>query len=104
MTNINPNTKDLEFEVLGFKVRFKPDTDAGQDGVIEVVERVSKEAEIIRERFPELSKGQVAVLTALKMAKELVQLDKDYRDSINKVQASANDALRFLEEISTNVS
>jgi cell division protein ZapA (FtsZ GTPase activity inhibitor) len=101
MTDTNVNTKDLEYEVLGFKVRFKRDHDAEQDQVAEVVEKVSKEAEIIKEKFPELSKGQIAVLTALKLAKDLVELDKEYRENINKIQASANDSLRFIEEIST---
>ena len=104
MTNSNPNTKDLEFEVLGFRVKFRPDGDAEQKGATAVVDRVSKEAEIIREKFPELSKGQVAVLVALKMAKELEQLDNEYHENINKIQTSANDALRFIEEISTSVS
>ena len=98
------NTKDLEFEVLGFRVRFKEEDDAQQDEVQKVVSLVQKEADIIKEKFPELNRGQVAVLIALKMAKDLVHLDSEYRENIEKIQTSASDALNFIAGVSTGVN
>ena len=49
---------------------------------------------------PGLSQSQVAVLLALKFAGEKLALEKEYRENINQLRATAADALQFIEDVS----
>lgn len=89
-----------EFEVLGFNVRFKADASEDSGRAREIVEFVSKEAVKIKEAYPSLDNGQVAVLLALKMANDNMKLSMEYNESITELQRSAMDALQTIEEIS----
>ena len=56
----------LEFEVLGFKVKFKPEGEDQPVSASEVVECVNNEANNLRNNFPQLSEGELgAFLLAL---------------------------------------
>jgi len=90
MLNMEEN---IEFEVLGFNVRFKPENGEDYEAAKNVVEFVCQEAEKIRENKPDLEKGKIAVLLALKLAKENIGLNKEYRENINMLQNTAVDAL-----------
>ncbi|MFZ8932685.1 MAG: cell division protein ZapA [Bacteriovoracaceae bacterium] len=93
-----------EFEVLGFNVRFKAGDDDNSNRARDIVEFVSKEAVKIKEAYPGLDNGQVAVLLALKMANDNMKLSMEYQSSISELQKSALDALQTIEEISPSVS
>ena len=97
---MNSLREDKEFNVLGYNIRLK-EADEGQ--LItpeEIVELVMREADMIREKSPNLNQGQIAVLVALKVASEKMSLDKEYRDNITRLQSTASDALQFIEEVS----
>lgn len=95
-------TESHEFEVLGFNVRFKSEGDNDPNGAKEIVEFVTQEAVKIRENYPNLDNGQVAVLLALKMASDNIKLNREYKDNISQLQKSALDALQTIEEISAS--
>ncbi len=89
-----------DFEILGSRVKINPDKVSGETTPNEIVEYVRQTATSIKTEAPQLENGQVFLLAALKIAEENLNLNREYRDNIKTVQASAQDALRFIEEVS----
>ena len=97
----NRENKDLEFDVLGFKIKFRPEEEEESNiAVSDIISFVSQEAKNISEFHPTLSRGEVAILMALKMAKEKLSLEREYQENIDKLQTTAKDALQYIEEVS----
>ncbi len=93
------NRKDLEFDVLGYSIKLKP-SEENSLSPSEIIEYVRERAEKIQDTNPNLDRGQVAILVALGLAVEKKNLEKDFRDNVENLQLSANDALNFIEEVS----
>ncbi len=93
--------KKLNFELLGHQITFNPDEN--KDGNIisseEVVKFVKLESKNILEKSPNITQGQLAVLTSLKLAEDLLSLQNDYKDNVRKLKSSALDALKFIEDV-----
>ncbi len=91
----------MEFDVLGFKIKLKPDEGDG-DAIQpkEVVDYVHREAVKIQELAPQLEKGQVAILVALNLAKDRMAMEREYSQNVAKLQNQAVDALKYIEEVS----
>lgn len=98
------NEGNTDFDVLGYTVTFRPSTEEGQIAPEQVLDYVRKEANIIKRNSPNLDSGQIAVLLALKLAKENFDLKNDFKDNIDRLQASANDALQYFEEVVPTLS
>lgn len=92
--------KDLEFEVLGQKIKLRADEGASSVPPELIVSTVLEEAKKIHEKSPHLSQAQLATLVALKLASEKLSLDKEYRETIEELQLTAKDALQYIEEVS----
>lgn len=92
-----------DFEILGFKVRFKSDGADGSfpEGVSakSVVDLVKKESMLIAQSMSGLSNGNVAILAALKIAAEKLALENDYKANIDKLQNTSAEALNLIEHI-----
>ncbi|MFT6068540.1 MAG: cell division protein ZapA (FtsZ GTPase activity inhibitor) [Bacteriovoracaceae bacterium] len=97
---MNSKQENLDFDVLGFKVSFKPDHFADQSTAERIVDYVREEASKIKDRVPHLDQGQVAILAALQIASEKVSMEIECKDAINQLQVTADDALKFIEEVS----
>ncbi len=93
MDNIKDN---LEFNVLGYQVKFSPTGDHNASPR-EAVELVRQEANAIKSKAPSLADGQVAVLVALKLASEKLNLAKEYKDNIQDLKKAAQEALNLVE-------
>jgi len=96
------NERDTQeiFEVLGFKIKLKKDEKLEGISPTDIVGFVQSEASIIFKQSPQLAPHQVAVLLALKFAGEKLALEKEYRENINQLRATAVDALQYIEEVS----
>ncbi|MBG07690.1 MAG: hypothetical protein CME68_02970 [Halobacteriovoraceae bacterium] len=90
----------LEFEVLGFKVKFKPEGEDQSVSASEVVECVNNEANNLKNDFPQLSQGELSVLLALHFAKKNIAVEKEYKSNIQQLNKKACDALSLVETIS----
>ena len=86
------NTGELEFEVMGLMVKFRP-KEGEENKPVEVIEYLKREANDIRIKKPNVTNEQLAILVALKSAEELVQLREEYRDSINRLHLTAKEIL-----------
>jgi len=89
-----------EFDVLGYKIKLKPDESSNDVAPADVVNYIMHEAEGLLEAQPQLDKGQAAILVALKIASEKLNLEREFRDNVEKMRSTASDALQFIEEVS----
>ena len=93
------NGNNLEFDVLGTKVRLKPDNNDKQFSANKIVEHVCQEANNIKETFPHLENQKIVTLVALKIAEDFLKMGNEYQININKLQSTAKDALYELDEL-----
>lgn len=102
---MNNNREELEFDILGYKVKFRPEEDEGNAPVEKVAEYICNQADEIMSKSPNIDKGQILLLIALKAVKEKMDLEIEYKDNLSQLQMTASDALQFIEEVSpsTNV-
>lgn len=97
---MNNELENLDFDVLGFRVKFRPDQFANAGMAQDIVDYVRDEASKIKDRVPHLDQGQVAILAALQIASEKVSMETECKDAIEELQVTAGDALKFIEEVS----
>ena len=90
-------SNNLEFDVLGFKVKVRPDEDT-EILPEHVVKLVQEEALSITKRFPQLEPGRVATLVALKLATDKLKLDKEFRQSVHEFERQAREALSLIDQ------
>lgn len=88
-------SQDIEFNVLGCKVRYNPEQDEGQVAK-QVIELVQTEIDSLRLNRPGLKDTDVAVLVALKIATEMKQLEEEYKKNVFKLEESLETALQSL--------
>lgn len=95
---------EMEFELLGQKIRFRPDESDVQFNAFDVVSLVKKKVDSIKEQNEALGDEQLSLLVALELAKEVISLNKEYRNNINELELVASKALEHIEEISSSVN
>jgi cell division protein ZapA (FtsZ GTPase activity inhibitor) len=84
-------SQEEEFSVLGCKVRLRPDSnDNNAKAVIDLVDAEVKQLRLAR---PGLRDTDVAVLVALKIATEKMQIEDEYKESILKLESLLSSAL-----------
>ena len=88
-------SQELEFNVLGCKVKLKPEQNDG-DIAKAVIDRLMAEIQQLKMSRPGLRDTDVAVLVALKIATEKVQLEDEYKNNIFKLEKSLETALLSL--------
>jgi len=93
------NGNNLEFDVLGLNVKFKAEDQNGAARPEDIVRLVREEALMIQAKSPTLERSKIAVLVALKLASDKINLEQECQTNIDKLQSSAKDALSFIEEV-----
>lgn len=89
------HSQELEFNVLGCKVKVQPEQNDSHIAKA-VIEQVQVEIQQLKSARPLLRDTDVAVLVALKVAKEKLQLEQEYKDNIFKLEESLENALGVL--------
>ncbi len=95
--------EELEFEVLGYKLKIRPEGDSAVTAQ-EIVDYVRNETNEVRTKSPNITEGQVAILTALKITKEKLEIEHEYQENINQLNLVAKDALGHVEQIDSKNS
>ncbi len=85
-------SQEEEFNVLGCKVKYRPEQNDSQNAKA-VIDTVLREVEDLKLKRPMLKDTDVAVLVALKLATERMQIEDEYRMNILKLEASLESAL-----------
>lgn len=91
--------KTREYDVLGCRVKLAATGKEAQFSADDVVLQVREEAEVILRKNPNLSKAQVAVLVALKLAADKMTIDHEFKESVDEFQATARGAIEQIEQI-----
>lgn len=88
-------SQEQEFNVLGCKVTVRPEQNDSHNAKA-VIELVLREIEELRLKRPKLRDTDVAVLVALKLATDKLQLEDEYKENILKLEESLQTALQSL--------
>ena len=88
-------SQDIEYNVLGCKVRVRPDQNDSYNAKA-VIDLVNAEIQQLKTARPLLRDTDLAVLVALKIATEKVQLEDEYKNNILKLEGSLETALQAL--------
>lgn len=88
-------SREEEFNVLGCKVKYRPEQNDSHNAKA-VIDLVMSEIETLKSKRPMLKDTDVAVLVALKLATEKMQLEDEYKQSILKLESSLESALEFV--------
>ncbi len=88
-------SQEIEFNVLGCKVKVQPGQN-DSDQAKAVIDSVSAEIQQLKSKRPMLRDTDVAVLIALKVATEKLQLEDEYKKNIFKLEESLEIALGAL--------
>ena len=88
-------SQEVEFSVLGCKVKYKPEQNDSHIAKA-VIDLVLSEVQELKLKRPMLKDTDVAVLVALKMATERMQLEDEYKANILKLESSLESALEFV--------
>ena len=91
--------KTNEYDVLGYRVNLADSSGCGRVSADEIVNLVKREAELIQSNKPNLNRGQIATLVALKMAADKLALDQDFKQSVNQFQVNTRNAIEEIERI-----
>lgn len=88
-------SQETEYNVLGCKVRVKPDQNESTNAKA-VVDLINAEIQVLKSSRPQLRDTDLAVLVALKVATEKLQLEDEYKQNIFKLEESLETALQAL--------
>lgn len=88
------DSQEVEFNVLGCKVKVQPNKDDGKAKF--VIDSISAEISQLKSKRPMLRDTDVAVLVALKVATEKLELEDEYKKNIFKLEESLELALSAL--------
>lgn len=88
-------SQEQEFDVLGCKVKYRPERHDSHNAKA-VIDLVLLEIQELKAKRPLLRDTDVAVLVALKMATEKLELEDEYKMNILKLEESLETALQAL--------
>lgn len=96
---MNTSLKDLEFDVLGLNVRFKPEDENKKVPPKEVVDYVLSECAGLKGRLPQLDTAQLSILAMLQIGQKYLELLNEYKEELERIQSSTKDILSTVEQI-----
>jgi len=85
-------SQEKEFDVLGCKVKYRPTLNDSHNAKA-VIDLVLSEIQELKNKRPMLRDTDVAVLVALKLATEKLELEDEYKTNILKLEESLETVL-----------
>ena len=86
-------SQEKEFDVLGCKVKYRPSLN-DTDNAKAVIDLVLSEIGELKTKRPMLRDTDVAVLVALKIATDKMQIEDEYKTNILKLETSLETVLQ----------
>lgn len=93
------NNKGLEFNILGSQVRLSAQ-ESDDSRAKAAIELVQKEVETMKNQNSRLKDTDIAVLVALKMATQKLEVESDFQTSVGSLKQGIKEALEFIEVVS----
>ena len=94
------NELGSEFNILGCQVRLQADS-ADLEKANAAISVVQDEIDTLKTANPSLKDTDLAVLCALKIATKAQDLEAEYKDNIISLKSGIEEALNFIEDVST---
>lgn len=92
-------SEGFEYNILGCKVRVKQD-EPDQKDAKKAIDLVTNEINELKNKNSKLKDLDLAVLVALKLAADKIEIESEYKDNVFALRSGINDALNFIEEVS----
>ena len=98
---MDKNLSVIDFEILGYKVKLR-ESEGSESSVTphDVVDLVRRESNKIMDKAPQLSSGEVAILVALQLAQENLEISQSYQEELANLKSKAGEALNLIEDVS----
>ena len=92
--------QSLEYNILGCVVRIKADENNNKNAE-KAIELLNNEIMSLKSHNPKLKDIDVAVLSALKLASNSLDIEAEYKENVFALKSGIEDALNFVEQVST---
>ncbi len=103
MDSVDSAESAKDYEILGYKVRLRKLEATGVETPDRIVEHVRERADMLLNKMPHLGRGEAVLLVALSLAQEKLELQAEFRESVDHFHRVAEDALECIESISPAV-
>jgi cell division protein ZapA (FtsZ GTPase activity inhibitor) len=92
---------EREYDILGFKLKVNPEEEGEQSKVTSqrVIEFVQKKISELKDRYPQLSDAQIAVLLAMESSRERLEIEEDFKQSVEFYDNQAQRVKDLVETI-----
>lgn len=88
-----------EYNILGCNIRISADED-NNDKAFKAIQTLKEEIMEMREQRPGLRDIDLAVMSALKIASRLHEVESDYQTNVSSLRSSVEEALNYIEKVS----
>tara|TARA_B100000925_G_scaffold98118_1_gene71638 strand:- start:7246 stop:7560 length:315 start_codon:yes stop_codon:yes gene_type:complete len=92
---------EREYDILGFKLKVNPEEEGEQSKVTSqrVIEFVQKKISELKDKYPQLSDAQIAVLLAMESSRERLEIEEDFKQSVEFYDNQAQRVKDLVETI-----
>lgn len=90
--------KNMEYTILGQQIKLT-NAQEEHEQALAAMEIVKKMAKSIKEKNFHLKNDEIAVLVALKLADEKLQLEKEFADNLDQIHFNARDILQDIDTL-----
>jgi len=101
--SITQENQSLEYNILGCVVRIKADENNNKNAE-RAIDLLNNEIVNLKKQNPNLKDIDVAVLSALKLASNSIDIEAEYKENVFALKSGIEDALNFVEQVSTGGS
>lgn len=98
--SVNQNS---EHNILGCNVRISADKE-NNERALASVDLLKKEIMQLREQRPGLREIDLAVMSALRLASRLQDVEADFKNSMIDLKSGVEDAMEYIEQVSPSVN
>ncbi|MAZ48362.1 MAG: hypothetical protein CME65_07355 [Halobacteriovoraceae bacterium] len=98
--SVNQNS---EHNILGCNVRISADNN-NNEMALASVKLLKEEILKLREQKPGLREIDLAVMSALRIASRLQEVEADFKNSISDLKSGVEDAMEYIEQVSPGVT
>ena len=93
------SNKHTEINILGCKIRIKSNDD-NDTRPMQAVQLLCDEIDEVRKLSPTLKESDIAVLSALNIARKCLDSEAEFKENIFSLKAGVEGALKYVEEVS----
>ncbi len=92
---------EREYDILGFKLKVSPEEEGERSKVTSqrVIDFVQSRITDLKDKYPQLSDAQIAVLLAMETSRERLEIEEDFKQSVEFYDSQAQRVKNLVETI-----